>query len=60
MAKKNNIKKMECKEDGVTDFFTIYSSNASKKNSGSSEKLSLKRYNPRLRKHCIYTETKLK
>ena len=54
---------MECKEDGKTDFFTIYCSHSDKKavkGGGNNEKFCLKRYNPRLKKHCIYTETKLK
>ncbi len=61
----NEVIKLECKEDGRTHFVTT---TRNKKNSkkrvvktgagaGDNNKLSIKRYNPVLRKHCVYTET---
>jgi ribosomal protein L33 len=59
----NEVIKLECKEDGKTHFVTT---TRNKKNSkkravktgaGDNNKLSIKRYNPVLKKHCLYTET---
>ena len=61
----NEVIKLECKEGGKTHFVTTTRNKkntkkrATKTQAGASDntKLSLKRYNPVLRKHCVYTET---
>jgi ribosomal protein L33 len=60
----NEVIKLECKEDGKTHFVTttrnkknIKKRLASAGKGTADNKLSIKRYNPVLRKHCVYTET---
>ena len=55
MAKKSSKRKiigMVSEETGLRNYYTI------KNHQNSPEKLSLRKYDPRLRKHVTYTETK--
>lgn len=55
MAKKNRIKiKLICKENKQHYYTT------SKNKTNSKEKLKLKKYNPIIRKHVTYIESKIK
>ena len=54
------IIKLECKEDGKTHFYTTTRNKKNvkkRKTIATDSKLRIKRFNPVLRKHCVYVET---
>jgi large subunit ribosomal protein L33 len=56
MAKKNAITKIKLLSTAETGFFYVTTKNPRKK----PEKLELKKYDPVVRKHVVFKETKIK